>query len=341
MGKQLYIKLTVVILMHLLAKAAVAQDQQYTQFYSAPMYLNPAFAGTSLQSRASTVYRNQWPSLPGAFVSYTASYDQFVPEINSGFGLVVSHDKAGTGGLSYTSASLQYAYEIKLNRKLSIRPALSFGYGSTFLDVDKLTFGDQLARGDGANNTLDPDRARFAQEPVGSADFGSGILLYSDKLWFGASMHHINEPIQSVTGRDTKLPRRLSVHGGLRFKLTDIGAFSKRQYIVPAFNYQSQGMFDQLDLGFYYEYDPVILGIWYRGLPGIKSNEYSYINHDAIAVLVGYEINNYRFGYSYDLTVSKFSARSGGAHEVSIIVEWASKKNKRKNKRRVIPCAKF
>lgn len=318
-----------------------AQDQQFTQFYASPLTLNPAFAGTSIQSRAAMNYRNQWANLPKAFVAYTAAYDQYVPEINSGFGLLVSHDRAGTGALSYTSVALQYAYEIKLSRKISLRPAISFGYGSTYLDVNRLTFGDQLAQGDGAANTLDPDRNRFAQEPVGSADFGSGAVLYADKFWFGVAVHHINEPVQSVIGNEVVLPRRYSVHGGFRFKLSDVGAFSKRQFIVPSFHYQSQGMFDQMDLGFYYEYSPMTFGIWYRGLPGLKKNNYGHLNHDALAFLIGYEVNNCKIGYSYDMTISRMTTRSGGSHEISLVYEWASKKRKKQSKRRVIPCAKF
>jgi type IX secretion system PorP/SprF family membrane protein len=326
----------------LFAFSASGQDQQYTQFYANSMYLNPAFAGTSIQSRLAMNYRNQWPAIPRAFVSYTVAYDQFFSEVNSGVGLMVSHDRAGTGGLTFTSASLQYAYEINITRKFSVRPALSFGFGSTFLDVNKLIFNDQLARDqDGAVTTLDPDRARFAQEPVNYPDFGAGLVLFSDFLWLGGALHHINKPVQSVIGTDARLPMRLSVHGGMRIKLAGVGAFSKRQYIVPAFNYQAQGFFDQLDLGFYYEYEPLVLGLWYRGLPLIKSNDHPYINQDAIAVLVGYEINNIRVGYSYDLTISRLTPNSGGSHEISLVMEWASKKNKKKSKRRVMPCAKF
>jgi hypothetical protein len=58
-------------------------------------------------------------------------------------------------------------------------------------------------------------------------------------------------------------------------------------------------------------------------------------------VLIGYEVNNYRFGYSYDLTISSLTPRSAGAHEISMIVEWANRKSKKASKRRVIPCAKF
>ena len=312
MTKFLQISLLVVVGFVFTTNHARGQDQQYTQFYANPMYLSPAFAGTSIQSRIAMSYRNQWPAIPKAFVSYNVAFDHFVSQANSGVALTVS-----------------------------LRPALSLGFGSYFLDVDKLTFMDQLARDDDGATTLDPDRSRFVQEPVNYPDFGAGILVYSEAFWFGASIHHINEPIQSLTGSDTQLPKKMGVHGGVRFKLSDVSAFRSRQYIVPAFNYQMQGMFDQLDLGFYYEYDPVVIGLWYRGIPLLKSNGYNYMNHDAIAVLVGYQINNIKIGYSYDLTVSKFSPNSGGAHELTLTMEFASKQNKKRSKRRVMPCAKF
>ena len=51
---------------------AHAQDPQFTQFYAMPTYVSPAFAGTGLQSRFGLAWRDQWPSIPGAFVSYNA-----------------------------------------------------------------------------------------------------------------------------------------------------------------------------------------------------------------------------------------------------------------------------
>jgi len=320
---------------------ARSQDQQYTQFYAAPMLLNPAFAGTSIQSRVAMNYRNQWPTLPRAFVSYNFSFDHFFADAKSGVGLNVSHDRAGTGALTYTNVSLQYAYELNITRKISLRPAVTIGYGSNFLDINRLTFGDQLARQDGGQTTLDPDRARFQQDPVAYPDLGAGFLVYAEKFWIGGSIFHINEPVHSLIGRESVLPRRISAHGGIRLKLSELGAFSKRQFIVPAFNYQLQGLFDQLDIGLYYEYAPIVIGLWYRGIPGIKKNANNTINQDAIAVLFGYEINNTKIGYSYDLTISSLTPNSGGAHELSIIMEFASKKSKRKNKRRIMPCAKF
>ena len=77
------------------------QDAQLTQFYAAAPHLNPAFAGGTLENRIAFHYRNQWPGLPGRFVSYGASYDVFIPKINSGIGVLFAADEAGTGALGW------------------------------------------------------------------------------------------------------------------------------------------------------------------------------------------------------------------------------------------------
>ena len=67
------------------------------------------------------------------------------------------------------------------------------------------------------------------------------------------------------------------------------------------------------------------------------------MNNDAIAVLVGLSIpdRNFRIGYSYDVSISRLAANTGGAHEISIIYEAASRKKKRRSRRFLVPCAKF
>ncbi|MFN5910373.1 MAG: type IX secretion system membrane protein PorP/SprF, partial [Bacteroidota bacterium] len=54
-----------------------AQDPTFTQFYANPLYLNPAFAGSHGCPRFALNYRNEWPSLTGNYVTYSASYDQY------------------------------------------------------------------------------------------------------------------------------------------------------------------------------------------------------------------------------------------------------------------------
>lgn len=59
------------------ACVSYAQDVQFSQFYNAPLYLNPALTGTSHSSRAILNYRNQWPTAGKPFITYAASFDHF------------------------------------------------------------------------------------------------------------------------------------------------------------------------------------------------------------------------------------------------------------------------
>ncbi|MBL8002431.1 MAG: type IX secretion system membrane protein PorP/SprF [Flavobacteriales bacterium] len=320
----------------LLLGGACAQDAQFTQFYAAPTYLSPAFAGTAAQSRLALQYRDQWPSIPGAFVTYNVAFDHYLNELNSGIGLIATHDKAGSGAMSYTSITGQYAYEIELKRKVFLRPALQFGYVNHAVDYTRLVFGDQLVRG-GDIGTYE----HLERRSIGYVDMGTGLLFFTPKLWLGMAYHHLNEPNQSLRMGESLVPRKFSMHGGYRFNIRTALIRKHPQAVVAAFNYRSQGRYDQLDIGAYYELEPVFAGLWYRGLP-LKSYGEGRPNNDAIALLAGVMVKDWRFGYSYDLTVSGLAGRTGGAHEVSIIYDWADRRRRKAmSKRRVVPCAKF
>jgi type IX secretion system PorP/SprF family membrane protein len=330
-------KIYTISLLILLQVNVWSQDQQYTQFYANPAYVNPAFAGASVQSRLSTQYRNQWSSIPGGFNAFNISFDQFMPNINSGIGLLVNYDKAGSGGLKTSQVSFQYAYEAKIKRNLFFRPALQFGYGQRSINFDKLLFYDQMIR-DGNPVSIEQGTIR----PVGYFDFASGLLLYGPKFWLGVSAFHSNRPNESFYNTNqVPMFRKISAHGGVRLRVRGNSLSRLDQHIVIAANYLSQQNFDQLDLGFYYEFSPVVLGVWYRGLP-MKSNSYGYPNHDAVAVLLGFQASRYKFGYSYDITVSSLGIGStAGSHELSLVYQWSNKHNQRSKKIRIMPCAKF
>lgn len=312
------------------------QDAQFTQFYAAPTYLSPSFAGTSAQSRLAMQYRDQWPSIPGAFVTYNMAFDHYLEQLNSGIGLIATHDRAGSGAMGYTSITAQYAYEIELKRKVFLRPAIQFGYVNHSIDYGRLVFGDQLVRG-GDIGTYE----NLSKRSIGYMDMGSGLLFFTPKLWLGLSLLHMNEPNQSLRLGESLVPRKFSMHGGYRKALRTALIRKHPQAIIAAFNYKAQGKYDQLDIGVYYEQEPFFAGLWYRGLP-VKAYAPGRPGNDAIAVLFGVNVGDWRFGYSHDITISKLAGRSGGAHEVSIVYDWAERR-KRKSiaKRRVMPCAKF
>ncbi len=56
----------------------IGQDPIFTQFYSNPIYLNPAFAGSRVCPRFALNYRNEWPNISGNFITTAAAYDQKV-----------------------------------------------------------------------------------------------------------------------------------------------------------------------------------------------------------------------------------------------------------------------
>ena len=66
-----------------------AQDPHFTQFYAQPLYLNPGFAGTTLEHRFIVNNRIQWPSLPEAFNTFAFSYDYNFADLNSGLGILL------------------------------------------------------------------------------------------------------------------------------------------------------------------------------------------------------------------------------------------------------------
>ncbi len=327
-----------------------AQDPQFSQFYAAPLYLNPAFAGSTQQARVGVNYRNQWPSLEANFVTFSAYFDMFIEDKNSGVGLLLMRDREGQQGLSSTSIAVQYAYQLYINDWLTFRPGLQAAFFNRNVNFADLTFGDQFNPLTG--ELENPSGETFGDLSKNFVDISAGGIFYTRNAWLGVAAHHLNTPNQAFDdGSDpNELPRKLSVHGGVKlmFKPGVMGsglyARPQERSLSPTFQYKTQGEFDQLDLGMYLTLEPLIIGTWYRGLP-FKSLE-GFSNNESIVLLVGFTKKRpsdvLNIGYSYDFTISRLGSGSGGAHEVSISYSWSTK-DPRKPPRHVmqIPCPDF
>lgn len=318
-----------------------AQDPQFTQFYANPLYLNPAFAGSGKCPRVNINYRNQWPALKETYITTSAGYDQHFDGINGGLGLLVLNDKAGEGTINTTNISAMYAYQLNVNRKFSMRFGLQGTYVQKRLDWNKLTFGDMIDPRYGfvyATQEVRPTESRNFM------DFSAGVLGYTSKVYGGFAVHHLTEPDEAFIVKGTsKLPRKYTAHFGAMLPIGDTYGRSSRgrlnrdegTYISPNVLFQQQASFNQLNIGMYIMNSPIVGGLWYRGNFGGDK----FMSSDSFIALVGLQRGLFKFGYSYDVTVSALSNSTGGSHEISLGLQFECRPKKKRF--RAISCPSF
>ncbi|MBX7201455.1 MAG: type IX secretion system membrane protein PorP/SprF [Bacteroidia bacterium] len=299
------------------------QDPQFTQFYANPLYLNPAFAGSVRCPRFVMNYRNQWPAIPGNFVTYSASYDQHFDALGGGIGVLVNNDQAGEGTLITTNVSGIYSYHLPVSRKFSIKAGFQATYSQRTLDWTRLTFGDQI---DSRYGFIYNTKETFGPNNVSFVDFSVGVIGYSEKFFIGFAAHHLTQPDQSFLVPTSRLPMKLTGHMGAVINLGRKTRFNDPAKISPNILFQQQQDFRQINLGMYFQKSPFIAGLWYR-------------NKDAFIILAGLQQGLFKFGYSYDVTISRLTNATAGAHEISFAMQLACKPVKKRF--RTINCPSF
>ena len=315
---------------------AWSQDPQFSQFYAASQYLNPALTGNTFQDRIALNYRLQWPGVQPGYETYAFAYDHNFASAHSGIGGMVLRDKAGSYGLTFTTVAMSYSYEARINRRQALRFGFRAGYTMRNVAPDGYLFADQIIRDNAAASV----EANLIPQ-ISYLDLAAGGLYYSEQFWVGASFNHINKPNQSLMlDGNAPLQVRTTVHVGYRFPLDGHKLIRSETKMTLASHYKAQGKWDQLDLGGYIEHGRVSGGLWYRGLPIAKAYQPGYSNSEAVILMAGFETEKqWRFTYSYDVTISKLTMKSAGAHEISMIYEWPRKAKTRRHK--VVPCPKF
>lgn len=301
----------------------LAQDPQFTQFYANPLYLNPAFAGSVRCPRFVLNYRNQWPAIPGNFVTYSASYDQHFDAIGGGLGVLVTNDVAGEGTLVTTNVSGIYSYHLPVTRNFSIKAGFQATYAQRTLDWTRLTFGDQI---DSRYGFIYQTQETFGPNSVSFIDFSAGVIGYSERFFIGFAAHHLTQPDQSFLVPTSRLPLKITGHTGAVIHLGRKTRFNDPAKISPNILFQQQQDFRQINLGMYFQKSPFIAGLWYR-------------NKDAFIILLGLQQGLFKFGYSYDVTISPLTNATAGAHEVSLAFQLECKPKKKRF--RTINCPSF
>lgn len=323
-----------------------AQDIQFSQFYQAQLYQNPAFAGGAHKDRAVFHQRLQWPNIKqyghAQYVTSFVSFDTYYKRYQSGYAVTAFYDRQGDGQISSMELAGQYSYELHLNSHYSLRSGMQLGWNSRTIDYASLTFPQQYDDS-GFTGQANPYSNLKARKTY--LDIGAGSILYTAEFWVGVSAHHLNTPEQSFLNETSDLPLKFALTGGYRFVLhQDPSGLaneegSKEVSVIPTFHYKAQGKSDQLDLGVYGLYHQIIVGGWYRGIPYKKYNTILN-NHESIVLLAGYKFYNLNVTYSYDYTTSTLrEVGTGGAHEINLTYLFGQKRWTKPTKR--MPCPSF
>ncbi len=303
-----------------IAEVLYAQDPSYSQFYANPLFMNPAFTGTSELQRVVVNYRNQWPGKGNSFTTYSLSYDRLLKNEKSGVGIQVYYDREPNNIINTSSAIFSYSHHVVLGMDAFMTFGLQGGLVNKQFDLNGLVFPSDIDQISGQISGNFP----FTGSEAGKTypDFAVGTLGQYRRVFWGASVHHLTQPDESIVDGDQKgkVPMKITVQAGSRTRKLHHGLLSREFTLSPNIIYQQQGSFKQLNLGMYMIEKSFLFGGWFRNNLDVRP--------DAIIALVGFAHEKFQFGYSFDYTLSKLSNYSYGSHEISLTFFLGTKRTK-------------
>jgi type IX secretion system PorP/SprF family membrane protein len=319
--------------------SANAQDPHFSQFFASPLTLNPAFTGKfDGEWRLAMNHRDQWPSIPKAYVTSSASIDFGIMKnklpngdvFGIGFSALTDASANGQLKLNFGSASVSYHKALDENGYNTIGAGFQGTYSNLTLDEGKLTFESMLQ----ANGFTDFSKKEVLVNGNNQSyfDMNAGVLFSgstngNNNYYAGVSVYHVNRPKVGFKDANYQLASRLTAHAGGTFPLTDV------LNVNASVIHQIQAKASETTLGAALSYNVngdevnpsnVYIGSWLRF-------------NDAVIPYIGLEVKGLRIGASYDVNVSslKSATASRGGSEFSIIYI------KRKSETKGIPCPRF
>lgn len=305
----------------------LAQDIHFSQFYMAPLHLNPALTGVmNCSNRVSVNYRNQWSSVlkSNAFNTYSLGYDQKIPVgRNDYFGIGGSlwGDRAGSLNFSTMQARLSGSYSKRMGgyRKKShyLVVGAEAGVSQRSVDFVNATWGNQF-NGTNIDPSLPSGETNLNNSNFLFADLAAGVMWYTvfdqnNNFYLGGAYSHLNRANQSFYDEKFEpLYSKFTVHAGGEFKL------KQKLSMLPGVVMFKQGPSFQLNGGTSlrfqlgnskYNDQSFQIGLWTR----LANHFEKTFTHDAMIVSTRFDYNQFSLGFSYDVNVSKLKVASNGA----------------------------
>lgn len=303
-----------------------AQDIHYSQFYNAPLVLNPANTGIfNGDKRINLSYKDQWRSVPVPWQTFTGSYDQkFYPDNSDDHffsgGITFNYDRQGVSKLSTSNFNLNGSYTRILNENNLLTFGVALGYATRGFDSQELTWdrqwnGTALERGLSTGEVdLNADRVSFFENAIG-ANY-RWQKSSRTKIDIGASVFHLIEPkVAFFASDDITLEKRVT--------LTAIGSFQ----LTESFDIQLHGL-AQFQGGPSEQIIGALGKFYLDNTPGSEWQLHAglgFRTKKALVPTVAIQHKNLYVSASYDIGLSELEREhSGGGIEIHFRYIWAS-----------------
>ena len=297
---------------------AKSQDPIFSLFETTAMNFNPSHVGNVDYSRIAIGYRNQYPTYKSPFVSYTATYDLYMEEINSGFGVMIMRDDVGKGVFTTTSVSLAYSCNIRLADQWYLRGGLSFSYFDWKRDPNGLIFPDMLYFSGGIAYP-----SGYAVEHANTIHVGFGVTVLFNRFKAGAAFLNLAGQ-ELASSLSISIPNPAKVTGYVAYDIPVIQRYNARAIkedvfvISPYVRYIRQYSFEDIDIGAYFDLNSVFAGLAHRSDTGFKNSTF--------VIAAGFKNKDFNICYSTNLGDLKNATHYISAHEISLILKLKNKK---------------
>jgi len=329
---------TIFILIFITTALIQAQDRSFSQFYASPLTLNPALTGAfDGRFRVSTIYRDQWRGVQeNPFSTFSSALDlKWRMGRNTSkyhdyaaVGLMFFADKAGAFDLSTTQISISGAYHKALDLRNTQFLSLGFQAGIAQRNFNNagVTFEDQF---NGTTGYTDQTNENLPENNYAYADYSVGLnYVYSPrytrlKFFVGGALHHLLSTSMSFykhSDSETLLPDNMLArrYSG---QISAVIPLSNSVQFLPRTIFEKQDSHLKLDAGANFrvntsEYKNIAMhfGAYFRPV----ANEDNSYRVDAVVAMLGLELNNVLFGFSYDLNMDRVASSSRRVFEFSI-----------------------
>ena len=312
--------IVILLFIFLVGNLSYAQQGHFTQFFNAPLYVNPAEAGSEDNIRVGFNFRRQWPSIVTGFTTRAINADMMIGKL--GYGLVVSTNDAGQASLNRTNALLNVAHHLNLNSKNRLSAGIQIGLSQYSLNTSELQFDSQYTSGSGFNSN-NASGENLGSNSTSFLNTGLGLTFRNKSKWnptISFSIKNLIEPRVNFValGNNTAL-RQLNVFGEINKKI------SPKVSLIPYLFFAAQSEASYLQSGLRFGYELASKEQLEIGLGLLKK--------DAVLAYVGIPLKNIKFGMSYDLNTSKLSPATNGigAWEFSISIRFRNKLQDKRN----------